>query len=61
MALYQISYDIAEQDASEYEPLWGFLRQSGALRMLYSQWVIEGGDGQSDNLLQSTSSTRTRE
>jgi hypothetical protein len=48
MALYQISYDIAEQNASEYEPLWKCLRISGALRILYSQWVIEGGDGQSD-------------
>lgn len=48
MALYQISYDIAEEDSSEYEPLWSLLRQLGALRILYSQWIVAGGDGQSD-------------
>ena len=48
MALYQISYDIAEPDSSEYGPLWELLRQLGALRILYSQWIIAGGYGQSD-------------
>jgi hypothetical protein len=48
MALYQISYDIAEEDASEYQRLWALLRQLGALRILYSQWIIEAGDRQSD-------------
>jgi hypothetical protein len=42
MALYLISYDIAEKDAFEYEPLWAKLRSMGATKILYSEWVIEG-------------------
>lgn len=30
MALYLISYDIAEKDAFEYGPLWDLLKEIGA-------------------------------
>ena len=39
MALYLISYDIAEKDAFEYQPLWTRLAQLGAVRILYSEWI----------------------
>ena len=42
MALYLISYDIAEKDAFEYGPLWEKLREIGATRILYSEWVVNG-------------------
>lgn len=42
MALYLISYDIAEKDAFEYERLWAKLREIGATRILYSEWVARG-------------------
>jgi hypothetical protein len=40
MALYLISYDIAAKDTFEYQPLWDKLRQLGATRILYSEWVV---------------------
>lgn len=40
MALYLVSYDIAEQDKFEYKPLWGALNSIGAVRILYSEWVV---------------------
>jgi hypothetical protein len=40
MALYLISYDINEKDAFEYDGLWQKLRELGAARILYSEWVI---------------------
>jgi len=42
MALYLISYDIAEKDAFEYGPLWEKLKEMGAVRILYSEWIIRG-------------------
>ncbi len=45
MALYLISYDINEKDAFEYQPLWDKLKQMGAARILYSEWVITGEIG----------------
>jgi hypothetical protein len=42
MALYLISYDIAEKDAFEYEGLWAALRAIGATKILYSEWVLPG-------------------
>lgn len=47
MALYLISYDIAEKDAFEYEPLWEKLREIKAERILYSEWVVIADSGQS--------------
>jgi len=40
VALYLVSYDIAEQDKFEYKPLWGALNSIGAVRILYSEWVV---------------------
>ena len=45
MALYLISYDIAEKDAFEYQNLWDKLEQLGAVKILYSEWVITGDTG----------------
>ena len=42
MPLYLISYDIAEKDAFEYQPLWNRLKQIGAARILYSEWIVKG-------------------
>lgn len=40
MALYLISYDIAEKDAFEYKGLWACLEELGAVRILYSEWIL---------------------
>ena len=40
MALYLISYDIAEKDEFEYEGLWNALKAIRAVRILYSEWVV---------------------
>jgi hypothetical protein len=45
MALYLISYDIAEKDAFEYEGLWAKLRELGAAKILYSEWIINSDIG----------------
>lgn len=42
MSLYLVSYDIAEKDAFEYGPLWDKLKEMGAKRILYSEWVVKG-------------------
>lgn len=47
MALYLISYDINEKDAFEYEGLWAKLREIGATRILYSEWVVKGNSSHS--------------
>ena len=40
MALYLISYDIADKDAFEYKPLWDKLKHISAVRILYSEWLV---------------------
>jgi hypothetical protein len=50
MALYLISYDINEKDAFEYENLWKKLREMGAIKILYSEWVIVDEVGQSSEI-----------
>ncbi len=40
MALYLISYDIADKDKEEYEELWAKLRALKATKILYSEWVV---------------------
>jgi CRISPR/Cas system-associated endoribonuclease Cas2 len=40
MAVYLISYDIAEKDNFEYEGLWAELERIKAVRILYSEWVL---------------------
>lgn len=42
MALYLISYDIINKDAFEYQPLWDKLKEMGAKKILYSEWVVVG-------------------
>jgi hypothetical protein len=42
MALYLVSYDINEKDKKEYEPLWDVLREMGAVKILYSEWIVPG-------------------
>jgi hypothetical protein len=46
MALYLISYDVAKEDAPEYEALWQHLRTIGAKKILYSEWAVVAGNGQ---------------
>jgi hypothetical protein len=46
MALYLISYDIGDKDKFEYGPLWAKLRELGATRILYSEWVLASSVGQ---------------
>jgi hypothetical protein len=45
MALYLISYDIAEKDEFEYAGLWDALKSIGAVRILYSEWVVVEAQG----------------
>jgi hypothetical protein len=39
MALYLLSYDIAEKN-NDYQSLWDFLEGLGAKRILYSEWAV---------------------
>jgi hypothetical protein len=41
MALYLISYDVAEGNVEDYRPLWDLMEELGATRILYSQWVVQ--------------------
>lgn len=50
MALYLISYDIAEKDAFEYQPLWDRLEKLNAKRILYSEWVVIAEVGESSSI-----------
>lgn len=52
MALYLISYDINEKDAFEYQGLWDKLKQLGAVRILYSEWVIVENTGRASTIYQ---------
>jgi hypothetical protein len=45
MALYLISYDISSKDEFEYQPLWDHLKEIGAKRILYSEWVVVAPTG----------------
>jgi hypothetical protein len=47
MAVFLISYDINEKDAFEYDNLWAALKQLGASKILYSEWVVTGGTRES--------------
>jgi hypothetical protein len=50
MALYLISYDIAEKDAFEYKPLWDQLEQLKAVKILYSEWIMIADAGQASTI-----------
>jgi thioredoxin-like negative regulator of GroEL len=43
MALYLISYDISQKDAAEYQSLWDHLKKIGAVKILYSEWLVARG------------------
>ncbi len=45
MALFLISYDINHKNENEYPDLWALLKQWGATRILYSEWVVSGQTG----------------
>ncbi len=38
--LYLASYDIAEQDADEYQKLWDYFDSIGSAKLLYSQYAV---------------------
>jgi hypothetical protein len=50
VALYLISYDINEKDAFEYDGLWARLKELGAVKILYSEWVIRGDVGKAGEI-----------
>lgn len=50
MALYLVSYDIAEKDSFEYQGLWDKLEELGAVKILYSEWVIARDAGSAEEL-----------
>lgn len=50
MALYLISYDIASKDKFEYQPLWDKLEEMGAIKILYSEWLITAGLGKASEI-----------
>lgn len=45
MALYLISYDIKSYDKDEYPELWARLDEIGAVKILYSEWIVVGEIG----------------
>lgn len=53
MALYVVSYDIADKDKFEYEPLWAKLKAMKATKILYSEWLIVADTGQAAKLYDS--------
>jgi len=50
MALYLVSYDIAEEDSKEYQPLWKKLGELSAVKILLSEWAVIGKTGQATDL-----------
>lgn len=42
MPLYLVSYDIAQRNEEDYQPLWDLLKKRNAARILYSQWIVVG-------------------
>ena len=56
MALYLISYDIAEKNAENYEPLWDLLKQWNAEKVLYSEWVVDTDTGMAETIAHTHSS-----
>jgi hypothetical protein len=50
MALYLISYDIADKDAFESDKLWAKLDEMGAVKILYSEYLITGGVNEAESI-----------
>jgi len=40
MPLYLVSYDIAEKNRDEYQELWDYLGNLGAVKILYSEYAV---------------------
>lgn len=38
--LYLVSYDLTGEPEKEYEALFAFLKELGAVRVLYSEWLL---------------------
>lgn len=53
MALYLISYDIKSYDKDEYPNLWAKLEEIGAVKILFSEWVVVGDGGQAQSIYSS--------
>ena len=56
MALYLLSYDIAEKN-NDYQSLWDWLASEGAVRVLYSEWAVPWKNGSSALDLINTAAT----
>jgi hypothetical protein len=50
MALYLVSYDIASYDKAEYPKLWDTLKALGAVKILYSEWVLAAEVGNASSI-----------
>jgi CRISPR-associated endonuclease Cas2 len=50
MALYLVSYDIKSYDKDEYPKLWQTLETLGAVKILFSEWVIVENEGKATAL-----------
>jgi hypothetical protein len=50
MALYLISYDIKSYDKKEYPALYAKLEELGAVKILFSEWVLAADIGQASEI-----------
>lgn len=41
MPVFLLSYDIAEIDSDEYQPLWDHLEELGGVKTLLSEWYLD--------------------
>jgi hypothetical protein len=57
MALYLVSYDINHKNENEYPDLWARLEKRGAVKILYSEWIITGDAGDAITIYNELSST----
>ena len=52
-----VSYDIADQNSSEYDPLWMLLTQWKAQRVLFSQWAVIAASDSATKLAETIAET----
>jgi hypothetical protein len=52
MPLYLVSYDIAESNSEDYQPLWDLLKVRHAQRLLNSLWIVPEAGFDSEKRLQ---------
>ena len=50
MALYLISYEIAEKDGFDYGALWTRLKALGAAKTLHSEWALADNIGRASDI-----------